>query len=136
MADPHIISTLRTKRDELECVIRAYEEKIKAAQHDLMHVNATLRLFELNGEHEVFPLHADVTRLFKRGEIWRLCKEALEAAQSALDTRELATAVIRAKGFDDGDPVLRKAVTYRIVQALTMQWKRQAVGSPGKQRGG
>ncbi|QXX75350.1 hypothetical protein [Methylovirgula sp. HY1] len=135
MADPQIVTTLRSKRDDLERIIKAYEGKIKAAQHDLMHVNATLRLFELNGAHEVFPVHADVTRLFRRGEMVRLCKDALAGAPEGLDTRELARAVIIAKGLDAEDAVLRKAVAYRIVQALTGQWQRGGLTSGGKRQG-
>ncbi|TAL78093.1 MAG: hypothetical protein EPN75_11685 [Beijerinckiaceae bacterium] len=135
MADPQVVNTLRSKRDELERIIKAYEGKIEAARHDLMHVNATMRLFELNGAVEVFPVHADTSRLFRRGEITRICKEALAAAPEGLDTRELARAVIRAKGLDETDAVLRKAVAFRVVQSLSMQWKRGGVGSGGK-RGG
>ena len=51
------------------------------------------------------------------------------------DTRELALRVMRAKGFDEGDAVLRQSITYRLVQALRLQWKRGKVGSPEKQGG-
>lgn len=135
MADPHILTTLRRKRDEMEAAIRAYEKKTEALRRDLAHVNATLRLFELNGEQEVFPVHMDLNRIFKRFEIGRLCHEALAAAPEGLDTRELALFVIRAKSFDENDAVLRKAISYRIVQALRMQEKRRRIASSGKRRG-
>ncbi|MGA3302585.1 MAG: hypothetical protein ABSC72_04770 [Methylovirgula sp.] len=135
MSDPQIAVTLRRKRDELESIIKAYESKIEAAQHDLMHVNATLRLFELNGAVEVFPVHADTYRLFKRSEIGRLCKDALATAPEGLDTRELARAVIRAKGLDESDAVLRKSVAFRVVQTLSMQWRRGKIDSQGKRQG-
>jgi hypothetical protein len=135
MADPQIVTTLRRKRDEMEAAIRAYEKKVEALRRDLSHVNATLRMFELNGEHEVFPVHMDLTRLFKRGEVWRICQEALTLEPDGLDTRELALAVIRAKGMDEGDVVLRKSINYRIVQAMRMQEKRGKVLGEGKRRG-
>lgn len=135
MADPHILTTLRRKRDQMEAAIRAYEKKTEALRRDLAHVNATLRMFELNGEHEVFPVHMDLTRLFKRFEIGRLCHEALAAAPEGLDTRELALAVIRSKGMDEGDAVLRKSVNYRIVQAMRMQEKRGRIATLGKRKG-
>ena len=65
-------------------------------------------MFELNGEHEVFPVHMDLNRLFKLGEVHRICQEALAGAPEGLDTRELGLAVVRAKGLDEGDAVLRK----------------------------
>lgn len=135
MTDPQIVTTLRRKRDEMEAAIRAYEKKTEALRRDLAHVNATLRMFELNGEHEVFPVHMDLTRLFKRGEVFRICREALESAPEGLDTRELALAVIRAKGMDEGDAVLRKAINYRIVQAMRMQELRGRVFGNGKRKG-
>ncbi|ATQ69297.1 MULTISPECIES: hypothetical protein [Methylosinus] len=135
MADPHILSTLRSKRDQMEGAIRAYEKKIETLRRDLAHVNATLRLFELNGEHEVFPVHMDLTRLFKRGEIHKICQMALAEAPEGLDTRELSLAVIQAKGMDESDAVLRIAINYRIVQAMRMQEKRGRVIGVGKRKG-
>ena len=135
MAEPHIISTLHRKRDEMEAAIRAYEKKVEALRRDLSHIHATLRMFELNGEHEVFPVHMDLTRIFKRGEVMTICKEALATAPDGLDTRELALAVILAKGLDEGDAVLRKAMSYRIVQAMRMQEKRGCISGRGKRKG-
>lgn len=95
---------------------------------------AGCRLFELNGEPQQFPAYADIGRLWKRGEIVTVCREAL-AKEGPLDTRELALRVIRAKGLDESDGVLRKTVAYRIVQALSIAAKRGRIVSPGK-RGG
>lgn len=134
MAEPHVITTLRTKRAEIERVIAAHERKIAQARRDLSAVNTTLRLFELAGEPSEFPAYVDVTRLFKRGEIVTLCRSAL-AAEGPLDTRELALRVIRAKGLDAADTVLRQTVAFRIVQALRLAEKRRRIGSCGKRQG-
>ena len=72
----------------------------------------------------------DVNRLFKRRELAKLCQEALSGG--SMDTRELALAVMAAKGFDISDRYLRKAVAYRVVQALRMQERR---GGPIKRQG-
>ncbi|RNJ49281.1 hypothetical protein D1O30_06390 [Methylocystis hirsuta] len=77
----------------------------------------------------------DQNRLFKRGEVHRICQEALAGAPEGLDTRELGLAVVRAKGLDEGDAVLRKAVNYRIVQAMRMQELRGRVSGTGKRKG-
>ena len=50
MAEPLIITTLRTKRDQIEGLIAHLENRLKEARTDLAHVNATLRLFEMDGE--------------------------------------------------------------------------------------
>ena len=134
MADPQVLSTLRRKRDEIESAIAAYRAKIKDAERDLSAVAATLRLFELNGEPQQFPAYADVGRLWKRGEIVTVCRDAL-AKEGPLDTRELALRVIRAKELDEGDGVLKKTIAYRIVQALSIAAKRGTIGHLGRRRG-
>jgi hypothetical protein len=135
MADPHVLTTLRGKRDELESLIVAYEKKIEAAQFDLMHVNATLRLFEMNGEAEPFPVHMVLNRVLKRGEVAKICQAALAEAPDGLDTRELAIAVIRAKGLDERDAVLRKSIALKVVSILAARERRGQVAGAGKRKG-
>lgn len=123
MADPLSISILRKKRDRIRDVIAAYESKIKAAQADLAHVNATLRLFEASGEPEDFPPYVDLNRVFRRGETTQICLAALRE-EGPLDTRQLAHRVMKAKGLDTDDKVLLTTVSLRIVQTLRMRARR------------
>lgn len=133
MADPQIVTTLRRKRDEIERAIAAYEKKIELARIDLASVNATLRLFEQDADPES-RVYLDTLRLFRRGEIVTICKKALER-EGELDTRELALRVVNAKKLDVADQVLRVSITYRIVQAMRLQWKRGTVESQKKRNG-
>ena len=41
---------LRTKRDQIEGLIAHLEDRLKEARTDLAHVDATLRLFEMDRE--------------------------------------------------------------------------------------
>jgi hypothetical protein len=132
MAESHTIVALRDKRDNIERMIAAYTKKIEDGRRDLAHVNATIRLFEIGRSGEGSS-YVDTMRLFKRGEIVTLCKAAL--VSGPLDTRELGRHVIKAKGFDPKDDVLRKSLTYRIVQAMRMQWKRGRVKRQEKRAG-
>ena len=134
MADPHVVSALRRKREDIEKALAAYRRKVEAAERDLSAINAALRLFELEGERSAFPAYVDVTRLFKRGEIVKLCLGAL-AQEGPLDTRELALRVVRAKGLDEADAVLRSSVAFRIVQALRLAHRRGKIGDVGKRAG-
>ena len=77
MADPQVLSTLRRKRNEIERVIVTYEKRLTEARRDLAHVNATIQLFEAATSPEGVKPYQDVHRLFRRGEIVILCKEAL-----------------------------------------------------------
>ncbi len=113
-------------------MILAYQGKLDQARRDLAHVNATLALFASDDPGEV-RAYSDTSRLFRHGEMVKLCKAAL-ASHGPQDTRELARRVAEAKGMDAADPVLRKALAYRIVQALTLQWKRGGLGSEGIRR--
>src|SRR3954447_16421641 len=104
MAESPIITTLRTKRDQIEGLIAHLEDRLKEARTDLAHVNATLRLFEMDGEApESVRSYMDLNRVFPRGELRKLCVEALEAMQAPMSTREIAAYVIRAKGWDEDD---------------------------------
>jgi hypothetical protein len=135
MAEPQIVNTLRSKRDELERIIESYDKAIEAARVDLSHVNATLQLFERNGAPRDYPSRMSIIRVFRRGEIFAICKTALEQAPKGMDTRELALAVLRAKGMDEGDAVLRKAVAYSIINVMRQQFRRGRVSDYGT-RGG
>lgn len=123
MADPLSISILRKKRDRIRDVIAAYEAKLKTAQSDLAHVNATLRLFEASGEPEDFPPYIDLNRVFRRGETTTFCLETLRN-DGPLDTRQLAFRLMQSKGLDTNDKVLLTTVSLRIVQTLRMRARR------------
>jgi hypothetical protein len=135
MAEEHILSTLRKKRDDIRDMIAAYEKRIAEAKRDLLNINATIRLFEVNGETPQFPVHMGLHRLFARGELLALCVKALKASPAGLDTRELALAVVRAKALDEADKVLRSAVGYKIVTILPRQARKGVVVDGGLRKG-
>lgn len=119
MADPQILTTLTAKREEIERYVSRIEKQLTAARHDLAHVNATIRLFEMNGEATQFPVYVQLKRMFAKGELPRLCREAIEASpERQLDTRQLARAVMLAKGWDATDKALSVSVSYRVTHVL------------------
>jgi hypothetical protein len=63
MGDKLIPLGLQRKRDEICGVIAHYERLIREAQHDLAHVNASLRLFEATGEAADLPPYVDLNRV-------------------------------------------------------------------------
>jgi hypothetical protein len=120
MGEPIAILALRRKRDQISGVIAEYERKIKEAQRDLTHVNASLRIFELTGDPSEFPPYIDLNRIFRRGETTRLCMEALRT-EGPLDTRQLTKRVMAAKGLNASDTILAKSISLRIVQTLRIK---------------
>ena len=60
-----------------------------------------------------------IHRLFKRGELAAISREALRDVPR--DTRQLTLAFMAAKGLDTGDHVLAKAVSYRLIHVQRIQ---------------
>ena len=135
MAESNILNSLRNKRDDIERAIVAYEAKLAACRRDLSHIIATLVVFEASGDPLEMGAHVSIARLFKRGEAYTICRKALEASPAGLDTRQLALAVMRSKGLDEGDAVIRKAIALTIVHVMRMRWKRGLIRNLGRRKG-
>jgi len=128
------VTTLKSKRHKIIASIANYERALEQARADLSHVNACIAMFEVSGEPGDVTPYIDLHRLFKRGEVIAICKDAL-AREGELDTRQLAHRVMIAKGLDTGDKVLSRSLCIRIVQALRMQAKRGKVTALDKRKG-
>jgi hypothetical protein len=136
MALPQIVHTLTVKRNEIEAHIRELRRQLAAAERDLSSVNAVLALYDLSPSTQTrFPAYANLNRLFAYGEMFKLCKSALEEAAKPLDTREITRAIIRAKGWDESDTMLRKAIAYRLIQNLTRAAIQGRIGDAGRRKG-
>jgi hypothetical protein len=121
MADPHVVSALKDKRTEIERTIVYYQEKIKEARADLVHVAQTLRLFETPDEKRSFPAHGNVSRLFGWRELPRAAPAADTAPQPNAGSEHGGSQnrPVEEKGFWDrviGDPV---ALFTAILTAFT-----------------
>jgi hypothetical protein len=135
MADPHVVSALRAKRDELDRLIVSYESALASAKRDFVSVAATLALFENDCAAINYPSRLSIARMFAPRELFELCKIALADAPQGLDTRELAVFIIRAKALDGTDTVLQRAIGYRVVRTMLRQAKRGMAIAVGKRRG-
>jgi len=133
MTEIRTITTLIAKRDEIERSIVNYEARLEQARADLSHVNACIAIFESCDEPSGARAYVDLHRLFARGEMMRLCKEAL--ASGAKTTKEPALIVIAAKGLDTGDKLLARAMATRMIHALRQQWRRGHLDGDGKVKG-
>jgi hypothetical protein len=133
MAEIRTVTTLRSKRVEIVHSIRLYERQLEQARADLAHITAAIRLFEASGNAKDMPRYVDVHRLFKRGETWALCQQAL--ADGPKTTRELARHCMAAKGLDTGDKVLARSVAHQLVHMLRMRAQRGLLVLDGKRHG-
>ena len=136
MAEPHIVTTLRTKRDELDRLISSYEGALAAARRDFVNVNSTLELFEKGGSSAVYSSHLSIVRMFKRGELFALCKTALAGAsgdkKTAAATAAPSAAAKSKKGAKDertggAAGVLGRLISY--VRDLDISISPDSIGS-------
>src|ERR1700733_1057999 len=134
MLEIRTVTTLISKRDEIERSIANYEARLEQARADLSHVNAVISIFEAAGDRDTTTTYTDIHRLFQRGELVTICKAAL-AEHGPMNTRALVTHILAAKGLDGGDRVLAKSVAERLIHALRMQAKRGKITTMGKERG-
>lgn len=132
MAESTTVVTLRAKRKEILRSIAEYEALIKKLQFDLVHINSTLALFQTDEARAEVRMPVMTARLFRYGEMFAMCKEALSKAPNGLDTRELAEIIMAAKGMNPGDRVLRRAITMSIVNILSSRAKRGQIVAAGK----
>lgn len=130
--DINVVSTLIRKREEIERRIEAYREAIAQCERDLAAVTTTIGMYAKDGYYRP---NMSLTRLFRRGEVFRLATAALEAAGRPLDTRELALAIGEAKGLDIGDKVIRKALATNIINTLTQRARRGQLRKTGHRNG-
>lgn len=136
MAEPHVLSALKAKQAEIEHHIKDGEKRLEQARHDLAHVNATIRLFEVGGEHQQFPAYVRLTTIFKRGELFRFCQEALQASpDGTADTRQVAAHIIAQKGWDASDRALAVSVGHSVVTTLGERFRRGLVRKSGRRAG-
>jgi hypothetical protein len=133
MAEIRTVTTLRRKRDEISASIRLYEKQLAQARADLAHVTAAIRIFSASGSPKAMSRYVDSYRLFNRGEPWAICSAAL--ANGPKTTKELALAMMAAKGMDIGDHVLAKGIGGRLIHSLRMQERRKRVMRQGKRVG-
>ena len=133
MAEIRTVTTLRSKRTEILASIKLYEKRLSQARTDLAHVTACIAIFEASGDGKELSSYVDTHRMFARGEIISLCKEAL--ASGPKTTKELALHVMAAKGLDTGDKVLAHAMAQRMIHALRQQWRRGLIEGKGKIKG-
>lgn len=122
MAEIRTVTTLVSKRDAIERAIKGYEAALAQAQDDLAAINATIACFQREGEDAPVTPYFDLHRLFKRGEMVRIAMAAIQK-EGPLSTKDIAQRIVIAKGFDQGNAVLRKAVAYRLVHALRLAEK-------------
>lgn len=117
MAESHVVSGLKAKRDEIQRAIRDHQNKIKAARDDLATLNQALAIF---GESSGKPKsYLQRSQLFRRGELMRIIFDALRDAPDGLSVHDLALIAMKDRGMDADDVELHKRVIRSVSIALS-----------------
>jgi hypothetical protein len=132
MADSRTAETLRNKRDEIAQSIDDYEARLAQAKADLAHIDAAIAIFATSDGAKPVRPYVDIRRLFKRGEMAAISREALK--DGPRNTRELAQAVMAAKGLNAGDRVMAKAISYRLIHTLRIAARTGKIVGIGKHK--
>ncbi len=136
MPGPQVLTTLTTKRQDIQSYIRDLERRLEQAKHDLAHVNATIRLFEVGDRQQQFPAYVNMRSLYRKGELTALCLEALETfPERSGDSRQIAAYIIAKKGWDATDRPLAVSVGHNVVSTLGARWRRGLIEKVGKEGG-
>jgi hypothetical protein len=137
MADPHVISALRTKRAEVAGLIDSLERRIAQCRADLVHLDSVLRLYQPERDPtEIRPKRSvHRNRYFASGELARLCLEAFRGTPEPLPFADIVERVIAAKGFNASDRVLRTAIGELAKATLAPMRRRGTVEKIGQGRG-
>ena len=82
MAEIRTVTILTRTCKEIERTIDEYEKRLAKARADLAHIRAIIRLFDLSELPRNLAPHAYITRLFRYGEIGKICLAALKDGTS------------------------------------------------------
>jgi hypothetical protein len=107
MTEPHVIFALRDKRAYLAGHIKTLEAEIAQARVDLIHVDATLKLFDPAIEPEGIPSKRKApSRYFAFGELARVCLEAMREERRPVTTAQLGARFMASRGLNGQDKTL------------------------------
>jgi len=120
MAESHVISALRDKRAELSGLIRALEAKIGHHRVELVHLDATIRLFAPEMDPNAIQPRRPVVRndWFAPGQCIRLIYDFLRDAPAPVATAEIARRLMESTGIPLGDERTRALVHKTVLGSL------------------
>lgn len=121
MADPNMNKRLADKRKEIQAYIANPECDLETARRDLSAIMATEHIFKSRGPN--VTAYMELSFLFPRHELPKLTQAALEAAPDGLTAPAIASQIIAAKGLNETDNYLRRAIGYKLVQVLR-RWEK------------
>lgn len=135
MADPHVVTALRSKRAELAGLIDALQDQLREAMIAVDHVDCTLRLFDPDVElDEIRPKPVPPRHHAFKGQVTRAIL-ALLRSDGAMDVKAITIRLMAERDLNPNDKTLAKAMQKRIGAALRNLRERKLVVSSHRQGG-
>jgi hypothetical protein len=137
MAESHVVSALVNRRAEIAGMIARTEQQLGQFRADLVHLDATIRLFAPGMEPKTIPAkrirQSDLW--FEQGELSRRVLDALRRAGEPIRAPDLVRAVMIDKGLDPADRPSFVRVQWKVRDTLTRLNKRGLLASDGAGHG-
>ena len=126
MAESHVVSALVNKRAEVAGIIARTEQQLGQFRADLVHLDATLRLFAPELEPKMIPSKTirQSDRWFERGELSRRVLDALRRAGEPIRATNVVRTVMIDKGLDPADRPSFARVQWKVRNTLSRLNKR------------
>jgi hypothetical protein len=130
-SEPHVVAALKDKRAELAGIIGELEKRIDGHRADLVHLDATLRMFAPDIEVARIRPRAVHRRnaWFGRGECARLVYGILRTAVRPMTSREIAEALMADRGLDPADRRTRELIQ-KTVHGMLKHAEPSVVAAP------
>ncbi len=137
MAESHVVSALVNIRAEIAVMITRSEQLLGLFRTDLVHLDATIRLFAPEMEPKTIPAkrirQSDLW--FEQGELSRRVLDALLRAWEPIRAPDLVRAVMIDKGLDPADRPSFVRVQWKVRDTLNRLNKRGLLASDGAGHG-
>src|SRR5579875_3353179 len=137
MAESHVVSALVNKRAESAGLISRTERQLGQFRADLVHLDATLRLFAPELEPKAIPAKRirQPDRWFEQGELPRRVLDAVRRAGAPIRAPDLVRAVMTSKGLDPAGRLCLARVQRKVRDTLNRLNKRGLLASEGSGHG-
>ena len=120
VAEQHIMRVLREKRSELAGVVKGLEQDLNENRTALMHLDATMRLFDPESRpEEIGPAQRRrCNAWFRPGDCLRLIYDVLRDAPQPMPTRGIVEQMIALKSISVGDERQRALLQKTVLASL------------------
>lgn len=135
MADSNVLSALTRKYALILGELRQCEGRSDKLRADLVHIEATIRLFRADWDSEVRPRRPrKASRWLRHGDGVRTAIDVLRASPVPMTSREIAVRVLALAGVDCVEAAHLNAAAHSIAASLKLKSRFGVVGDDSRPR--